>query len=132
MPSPCKIVYDPSQVTYGQLLKVFFSVAHDPTELNRQGPDEGTQYRSVHLLRESRTSSASRRRTSPNSIRRNRSRTKLSRKLFPSQAFYPAEAYHQDFAVHNPDNPYIMINDLPKVEHLKKQLPELYVKKTGG
>jgi peptide-methionine (S)-S-oxide reductase len=123
-----KIVYDPSQITYGQLLKVFFSVAHDPTELNYQGPDEGTQYRSVifyadqnqqriteayiHQLTEARSFSH-----------------KIVTQIVPLQGFYPAEAYHQDYAVHNPQDMYIMINDLPKLDHLRKQLPALYVGK---
>jgi len=121
-----RISYDPSQITYGQLLKVFFSVAHNPTELNRQGPDEGTQYRSVifytdqgqqqiaeayiHQLTEARSFSH-----------------KIVTQVVPLQGFYPAEAYHQDYAVHNPQNMYIVINDLPKLDQLRKRLPDLYV-----
>jgi len=121
-----EVVYDPSKITFGQLLKVFFSVAHDPTELNRQGPDEGTQYRSaifyetpdqqriaqayVDQLTEAKAFS------SP-----------IVTKIEPFKAFYRAEDYHQDYAVRNPDNPYIMINDRPKVANLKKNLPDLYV-----
>src|SRR5579871_5981110 len=123
-----RVVYDPSQVSFGQILKVFFSVAHDPTELNRQGPDEGTQYRSVIFY-----SNEDQKRVAQAYI------AQLNQgKLFPEpivtqtvalQAFYPAEAYHQDYAVHHPDEPYIAINDLPKVDHLKQTLPELYVGK---
>jgi peptide-methionine (S)-S-oxide reductase len=123
-----KVVYDPSQVSFGQILKVFFSVAHDPTELNRQGPDEGTQYRSVIFF-----SNPDQQRVAKAYI------DQLNHgKLFPEpivtqtvalQAFYPAEAYHQDYAVHHPNDPYIAINDLPKVDHLKQTLPELYVAK---
>jgi peptide-methionine (S)-S-oxide reductase len=123
-----KIVYDPSQITYGRLLKVFFSVAHNPTELNYQGPDEGTQYRSVifytnedqqriaeayiHQLTEARSFSH-----------------KIVTQVVPLEGFYPAEAYHQDYAVHNPQNMYIMVNDLPKLGQLRKRLPDLYVGK---
>ena len=123
-----KVVYDPSQVSFGQILKVFFSVAHDPTELNRQGPDDGTQYRSVIFY-----SNEDQKRVAKAYI------DQLNHgKLFPEpivtqtvalQAFYPAEAYHQDYAVHHPNDPYIAINDLPKVDHLKQTLPELYVAK---
>jgi peptide-methionine (S)-S-oxide reductase len=123
-----KVIYDPSQVSFGQILKVFFSVAHDPTELNRQGPDEGTQYRSVIFF-----SNEDQQRVAKAYI------AQLNQgKLFPEpivtqtvalQAFYPAEAYHQDYAGHHPNDPYIAINDLPKVDHLKQTLPELYVAK---
>jgi peptide-methionine (S)-S-oxide reductase len=122
------VVYDPAQISFGQILKVFFSVAHDPTELNRQGPDEGTQYRSVIFY-----SSDEQRRIAQAYI------DQLNRaKVFPQpivtqvvalQAFYPAEAYHQDYAEHHPNEPYIAINDLPKLDHLKQLLPELYVTK---
>jgi peptide-methionine (S)-S-oxide reductase len=122
-----RITYDPSKVTYGQLLKVFFSVAHNPTELNRQGPDEGTQYRSVVFY------------ASDDQLRIARAyieqldqskafSSKIVTQLTALSAFYPAEAYHQDYAIHNPDNPYIAFNDLPKLDHLRKQLPDLYVK----
>jgi peptide-methionine (S)-S-oxide reductase len=123
-----KIVYDPSGITYGQLLKVFFSVAHDPTELNRQGPDTGTQYRSVIFYAD-----ADQQRIADAYIAQldqaNVFRHKVVTQVVPLQAFYPAEAYHQNYAVHNPDNPYIMINDLPKLDNLKKWLPNLYVEK---
>jgi peptide-methionine (S)-S-oxide reductase len=121
-----EIVYDPSEVTFGQLLKVFFSVAHDPTQLNRQGPDEGTQYRSAIFYE-----------TSDQERIAQAYVDQLTRaKVFSSpivtqiaafKAFFPAEDYHQDYALHHPDNPYIAINDLPKVANLKKQFPNLYV-----
>ena len=123
-----RITFDPSKVTYGQLLKVFFSVGHDPTELNRQGPDEGTQYRSVIFY-----ANDDQLRIARAYIEQlDRAKTfssKIVTQITPLAAFYPAEAYHQDYAVHNPYNPYIMMNDLPKVDHLRKELPELYVKK---
>ena len=120
------IVYDRSQISYGQLLKVFFSVAHDPTELNRQGPDTGTQYRSAIFA--------------ANDDQQRVARAYIDQlnhaNVFPHpiatevaslQAFYQAEDYHQDFAAHHPTHPYIAINDLPKVDHLRTQLPDLFV-----
>jgi peptide-methionine (S)-S-oxide reductase len=122
------IVYDPSKITFGQLLKVFFSVVHDPTQMNRQGPDEGTQYRSAIFF-----SDAEQQRIAQAYV------DQLNQaKLFPKpivtkivslQAFYPAEGYHQDYAAHHPENPYIMICDLPKLKNFKEQFPNLYVAK---
>lgn len=122
-----KITFDPSQVSYGQLLKVFFSVAHDPTQLNRQGPDTGTQYRSVIFY--------------GNEEQQRIAQAYIAQleqaKLFPApivtqivplKAFYAAEHYHQNYARFHPDDPYIAINDAPKVEHLRLQLPSLYKK----
>jgi peptide-methionine (S)-S-oxide reductase len=123
-----RIVYDPAQVSYGQLLKVFFSVAHDPTELNRQGPDEGTQYRSVIFY----ASDDQRRIAQAYIDQLNRAKAfaqPIVTQVVALQAFYPAESYHQDYAEHHPNEPYIAINDLPKVEHLKQMLPDLYVAK---
>jgi peptide-methionine (S)-S-oxide reductase len=121
-----QIVYDPSRVTYGQLLKVFFSVAHDPTELNFQGPDHGTQYRSSIWY-----SDPDQQRIAQAYIAQldqaNAFPHKIVTQVVPFQAFYSAEDYHQDFAVQNPDNPYIMTFDLPKLANLKKVLPDLYV-----
>ena len=123
-----KVVYDPSQISFGQILKVFFSVAHDPTELNRQGPDEGTQYRSVIFF-----SSADQHRVARAYIDQLNGAKVFSEPIVTQvvalQAFYPAEAYHQDYAEHHPYEPYIAINDLPKLDHLKQTLPELYVGK---
>jgi peptide-methionine (S)-S-oxide reductase len=120
-----EVVYDPSQVTLGQILKVFFSVAHDPTELNRQGPDEGTQYRSVIFYGDEGQEKIAK------AYIDQLNQAKLFRRPIATQVvaltkFYEAEAYHQDYAVKHPYEPYIAINDLPKVEHLKQQCPDLY------
>ncbi|MDT5122690.1 MAG: peptide-methionine (S)-S-oxide reductase [Acidobacteriota bacterium] len=120
-----QIIYDPSQVTYGQLLKVFFSVAHDPTELNRQGPDTGTQYRSAIFY-----STEEQQRIALAYINQ-LNQAKIFNRTIVTQvvafnSFYQAEGYHQDYAVKHPDDPYIATNDLPKVENLRKQLPNLY------
>lgn len=123
-----KITYDPSQITYGQLLRVFFSVAHDPTELNRQGPDTGTQYRSSIFvgneeqkrIAEAYITQLDKTRVFPRPI---------VTQIVPLKAFYPAEAYHQDYATRHPDNPYIAYNDAPKVTHLRQQFPDLYTGK---
>jgi peptide-methionine (S)-S-oxide reductase len=120
-----KITYDPSQVTYGQLLKVFFSVAHDPTELNRQGPDVGTQYRSAIFY----ANEEQKRVAEAYIAQLNQSKVfnrPIVTQVVPLEAFYEAEAYHQDYLVNHPNEPYIVYNDMPKVENLKKHLPELY------
>ena len=123
-----RIKYDPSRISYGQLLKVYFAVAHDPTELNRQGPDTGTQYRSAIFY-----SNADQKRIADAYIAQlNKAgvfRQRIVTQVVPLKAFYEAEAYHQDYAVNHPDEPYIAINDLPKVAELRKQLPELYMEK---
>lgn len=123
-----KVTFDASVVTYGQLLRVFFSVAHDPTQLNAQGPDTGTQYRSAifALTPEHRRIAAAyvaqltsaKLFTSP-----------IVTKINGASTFYRAEAYHQDYATIHPDNLYIVINDAPKVEHLKQTFAALYVAK---
>ena len=123
-----QVVYDPSQITYGELLRVFFSVAHDPTELNRQGPDEGTQYRSVIFfsnddqkkIAEAYITQLDQAKVFPH---------RIVTQVVPLKAFYAAESYHQNYATLHPDNPYIMYNDAPKVEHLKQQFPDLYTGK---
>src|SRR5947208_1237929 len=123
-----KITYDPSQVTYGQLLRVFFSVAHDPTQLNRQGPDEGSQYRSVVFysnLEQKRIAEAYMAQLEKARVFPNR----IVTQVVPLNAFYPAEAYHQNYAANHPKNLYIVYNDAPKLAHLQQQLPELYVVK---
>jgi peptide-methionine (S)-S-oxide reductase len=118
------IIYDPSQISYGQLLMVFFSVAHDPTQWNRQGPDTGSQYRSVIFY-----ASEEQRRIAEAYIAQLDAAKTYSRKIVtkvePFKAFYPAESYHQDYLKNNLDNPYIVYNDLPKLENLKKELPSL-------
>jgi peptide-methionine (S)-S-oxide reductase len=121
-----RIVYDPSQISYGQLLRVYFSVAHDPTELNRQGPDQGTQYRSAIFY-----SNDEQKRIAEAYIDQLNKAKVYSRPIVTQivelKGFYPAEDYHQDYAIHHPDQPYIRINDLPKVDHLREMLPELWV-----
>jgi len=121
-----RIKYDPSRISYGQLLKVYFAVAHDPTELNRQGPDTGSQYRSAVFY-----SNAEQKNIADAYIAQLNKAGVFKRPIVTQvvalKAFYEAEAYHQDYAVHHPDEPYIAINDLPKVAELRKQLPELYV-----
>ena len=121
-----RIKYDPSRISYGQLLKVYFAVAHDPTELNRQGPDTGSQYRSAVFY----NSAEQERIAAAYIVQLNKAgvfKRPIVTQVVALKAFYEAEAYHQDYAVHHPDEPYIAINDLPKVAELRKQLPELYV-----
>jgi peptide-methionine (S)-S-oxide reductase len=121
-----EIVFDPAEVTYGQLLKVYFSVAHDPTELNRQGPDEGTQYRSTIFFTDPEQQSIAQAYIDQLQAAHTFS-DPIVTTLTPLQGFYPAEAYHQDYAMHHPENMYIAINDLPKLASLKQELPDLYV-----
>ena len=120
-----RVTYDPAMVSYGTLLRVFFSVAHDPTQVNRQGPDHGTQYRSEIFY----TSPAQRQVAEAYIAQLTAARSfprPIATKLEPLQGFYAAEAYHQDFLVHHPTNPYIAINDVPKVEALQQIFPALY------
>ena len=123
-----KVIYDPAKVSYGQLLKVFFSVAHDPTQLNRQGPDTGTQYRSVIFA-----TSADQMRIAQAYIAQLDKAKVFGRAIVTEvvmlPAFYPAEAYHQNFLALNPTYPYIVYNDLPKLANLKTQFPDLYTGK---
>lgn len=123
-----RITYDPSQISYGQLLKVFFSVAHDPTQLNRQGPDRGTQYRSVIFFSDENQERIARAYIDQLN-QANVFGQPIVTQVVALKAFYEAEAYHQDYVIHHPNEPYIVINDLPKVANLRKQLPELYVAK---
>ena len=120
-----KITYDPSQITYGELLRIFFSVVHDPTQLNRQGPDEGTQYRSAIFYE-----SDEQQRIAESYITQLNDakifRRKIVTQVVPLKAFYPAEDYHQDYATRHPNQPYIVFNDAPKVAHLRQQFPDLY------
>ena len=123
-----QIVYDPSQITYGELLRVFFSVAHDPTQLNRQGPDEGTQYRSSIFYgndEQKRIADAYIAQLDQAKV----FSSPIVTKVVPLQAFYPAEAYHQNYAALHPNQPYIRFNDAPKVEHLRQEFPNLYTGK---
>ena len=120
-----RITYDPAQISYGQLLKVFFSVAHDPTELNRQGPDVGTQYRSAIFYandEQKRVAEAYIAQLDHAGVFSGPIVTRVD----PLKAFYPAEGYHQDFLVLHPDYPYIVFNDLPKVANLKRLFPDEY------
>ena len=123
-----QVVYDPSQVTYGELLRVFFSVAHDPTELNRQGPDEGSQYRSAIFYandEQKRIAEAYIAQLDKAGV----FRRPIVTQVVPLQGFYAAEAYHQNYAALHPYQPYIVYNDAPKVEHLRQEFPELYTGK---
>lgn len=120
-----QITYDPSKVSYGKLLQVYFSVAHDPTQLNRQGPDRGTQYRSTifagnaeqRALAEQYIAQLDRAKVYPKAI---------VTTIEDGKTFYPAETYHQDFLVRNPNYPYIVINDKPKVEALQKLFADVW------
>ena len=123
-----QVVYDPSQISLGRLLKVFFSVAHDPTELNRQGPDTGTQYRSMILVGGGGQGQIVRAYIEQLDAAKI-FRSKIVTEVVPLRAFYAAEAYHQDYVYRHPFEPYIMINDRPKVEDLRKRYPEVYVEK---
>ena len=123
-----QVIYDPSQISFGQILKIFFSVAHDPTQLNQQGPDAGTQYRSAIFFAsedQKRISQAYIEQLSESKV----FKQPIVTQIVPLVAFYPAEDYHQDYVVHHPENMYIVINDLPKVDNLKKQFPALFVEK---
>ncbi|HEY2120176.1 MAG TPA: peptide-methionine (S)-S-oxide reductase MsrA [Candidatus Acidoferrum sp.] len=120
-----QIVYEPSQITYGQILMIFFSVAHNPTELNKQGPDWGPQYRSsIFYVDEEQKKIANAYIAQLDGAKVYGQ--KIVTQVVPLKGFYVAESYHQDYVKHHPDNPYITINDLPKLANLKKQFPELY------
>ena len=120
-----RIVFDPSQISYGQILQVFFSVALDPTQVNRQGPDDGPQYRSEVFY----TSDAQKQVAQAYIGQLNGAHVfsrPIATRIDALPAFYPAEAYHQDYLLHHPNSMYIVVNDMPKVEQLKKLFPELY------
>jgi peptide-methionine (S)-S-oxide reductase len=120
-----QIIFDPRQISYGEILRIYFSVAHDPTQLNRQGPDIGSQYRSAifyadpsqQRIAEAYVAQLGRARVFPQAI---------VTRIDPLKAFYPAESYHQDFLIRHPDHPYIFINDLPKIANLKRLFPQDY------
>jgi peptide-methionine (S)-S-oxide reductase len=120
-----RIVFDPKKISYGRLLQIYFSVAHDPTQLNRQEPDHGTQYRSTVF-----PANAEQARVARSYIDQlNRANTfgkALATTIEPLKAFYAAEGYHQDFLTLHPDHPYIVINDLPKIDNLKRLFPSVY------
>ena len=120
-----EITFDPTKISYGKILQIYFSVAHDPTELNRQGPDVGTQYRSAIFP----TNPEQARIAKAYIAQLNQARAydkAIVTKIEPDRAFYPAEDYHQDFLTRNPHYPYIVINDLPKIENLKRLFPDVY------
>lgn len=119
------VVYDPARISYDQLLQIFFTVAHDPTQLNRQGPDVGTQYRSAVFYR-----NPAQRQAAGSYIAKTGEagvyRGEIVTEVAPLGAFHAAEAYHQDYLVRHPNQPYIVINDAPKLEHLRREFPALY------
>lgn len=125
-----EVVYDPSKITYGQLLRIFFSVAHDPTQLNRQGPDVGTSYRSAIFY----TSDEQKRIAEAYIQQLDAAKVfpaPIVTQVTPLKGFYNAEDYHQDYALRNPDNPYIQVCDVPKIKALKAEFPELFVEYKG-
>jgi peptide-methionine (S)-S-oxide reductase len=120
-----EVTYDPSQVSYNDLLKVFFYTAHDPTELNRQGPDSGTQYRSAVFY----TNASQKKAADAYIAQLDHAKAfadPIVTQVVPLKGFYPAEAYHQNYLARHPDNPYIVINDLPKLDLLREKYPQLY------
>jgi len=125
-----KVVYDPSQITYGKLLQIFFSVVHDPTQLNRQGNDIGTSYRSAIFY-----TTPEQQKLATAYIAQLTAAHVFSKpivtQITPLKGFYDAEDYHQDYALHNPDNPYIQVCDRPKIDALKKEFPDLFVDYKG-
>lgn len=125
-----EVTYDPSKITYGQLLRIFFSVAHDPTQLNRQGPDVGTSYRSAIFY----TNEQQKRLATAYIAQLDAAKVfphKIVTDVTPLKKFYRAEDYHQDYALHHPENPYIQICDRPKIGALKQQFPDLFVEYKG-
>jgi len=120
-----QVTYDPRQISYGRLLQIFFSVAHDPTELNRQGPDTGTQYRSAIFPTTTEQADVAKAYIAQLD-QAHAFKKPIVTKIEPDRPFYPAEGYHQDYLTRNPSNPYIAINDLPKIEDLKRLSPDLY------
>ena len=124
-----KVIYDPSRITYGKLLQIFFSV-HDPTQLNRQGPDVGTSYRSAIFY----TNEEQRKIGTEYIAQLDAARVfpkPIVTQVVPLMGFYDAESYHQDYALHHPDNPYILVCDRPKIEVLRKEFPDLFQEYTG-
>lgn len=120
-----RVTFDPRHVSYGRILQIYFSIAHDPTELNRQGPDIGTQYRSAIFP----TNSEQQQVAETYIAQLNQAHVfdvPIVTKIEPGRHFYPAEDYHQDFLTRNPTYPYIVVNDLPKIENLKRLFPDLY------
>jgi len=122
-----QITFDPQEITYGEILRIFFSVAHDPTQLNRQGPDSGTQYRSAIFYADDAQKDIATRYIEQLNASGIFHREIVTR-VDPLHGFYPAEKYHQDFIARNPHYPYIVINDLPKIRNLEKEFPDFYRK----
>jgi peptide-methionine (S)-S-oxide reductase len=123
-----QVTFDPKKISYGKILQIYFSVAHDPTQLNRQGPDRGTQYRSaIFPINEKQAEVAKAYIAQLDQAKMFHS--KIVTKIEPGHEFYPAEGYHQDFLVLHPNYPYIVFNDLPKVRNLKRLFPDLYREK---
>lgn len=120
-----QITFDPREISYGRLLQVFFSVVHDPTQLNRQGPDVGTEYRSALFPLNADQEAVARAYVNQLQIARTFGSAVVT-KIEPGKVFYRAEEYHQDYLEHNPANPYIAINDLPKLRELQRVFPGLY------
>jgi peptide-methionine (S)-S-oxide reductase len=120
-----QVTFDPAEVSYGELLQIYFSVAHDPTELNRQGPDSGSQYRSAIFYADDTQRQIATGYIAQLGTQRTFSRTVVTR-VDPLHGFYPAEDYHQDFYLKNPNYPYIVFNDLPKISNLKRLFPQYY------
>jgi peptide-methionine (S)-S-oxide reductase len=120
-----QITFDPRQISYGRVLQIFFSVVHDPTQLNRQGPDVGPQYRSAIFPANAEQEKTARAYLAQLSQAR-AFKAPIVTTIEPERPFFPAEAYHQDYLTRNPRNPYIVINDLPKIESLKRVFPDLY------
>jgi peptide-methionine (S)-S-oxide reductase len=120
-----QVTFDPRVISYGRLLQIFFSVVHDPTELNRQGPDFGTQYRSAIFPTNTEQADVAKAYIAQLDQARAFKKAIVTR-IEPGRAFYPAESYHQDFLTRNPRYPYIVVNDLPKIDDLKQLFPDLY------
>jgi peptide-methionine (S)-S-oxide reductase len=119
-----EITYEPSKISFDDLLRVYFTVAHDPTQLDRQGPDDGTQYRSEIFYATTAQRDAAQRYMAQLTAK-HVFKAPIVTKLAPLQGFYPAEDYHQDFVAHNPYNPYVLINDKPKLRALRAEFPNL-------
>lgn len=120
-----EITFDPKKISYGQLLRLYFSIAHDPTQLNRQGPDTGPSYRS-EIFFTSPTQERIAKAYVAQLTKANVFKAPIATRIEPMKGFYPAEDYHQDFLIHNPNHPYIVRNDLPKIAALKRVYPEVY------
>ena len=120
-----KITFDPQEISYGEILRIFFSVAHDPTQLNRQGPDTGTQYRSAIFYADDAQRDIAKAYIGQLNGSGVFQRAIVTR-VDPLEGFFPAESYHQDFIARNPKYPYVVVNDLPKIRNLKQEFPDLY------